>query len=182
MKRGMILLGSLLTLAASMVALGVATWWGSRPCPVDVRLETCYALKPGMSESEVEAVLGGPAGDYRTRKHVGYLFAVSGWLGNCDGITRRWDTDEYAIHVLFSRDGKVGAILGAPGFDTSPTLSDRYPLLKNLQPLISFLEGHSRGRFVTRPRTTLLGPLLVAVISLAKALWTLIPQIRRVGR
>jgi hypothetical protein len=46
------------------------------PCSVRLTFENCARIKEGMSQAEVESILGGRQGDYRTRP--GLLFDVHG--------------------------------------------------------------------------------------------------------
>jgi len=92
------------------VGCGVAgREWAACSCPADVRPETFAALALGMSEGEAEAALGAPAGDYRTRRDIGHLFAGPGAGSSLPPppgrFTREWLTDEYAIEIEFDPDG-----------------------------------------------------------------------------
>jgi outer membrane protein assembly factor BamE (lipoprotein component of BamABCDE complex) len=66
----------------------------------------CDRIKAGMSQAEVEAILGGPPGDFTT----GPVFYSS--TGSCsfgDGRTRQetWSTDDGQIVVDFNERGVV---------------------------------------------------------------------------
>jgi hypothetical protein len=80
-----------------------------RPPAPRIGSESFDAIRKGMTQPEVEAVIGVPPGDYRTRKWgliidpvgggtlmMADLHRVESWLGNT-GI----------IHVAFDEDGKV---------------------------------------------------------------------------
>jgi hypothetical protein len=56
-----------------------------------------------MSEAEVEAVLGGPAGDYRTRGDISYDFGLShgSYIPPPNHVTKEWQTDEGIVIVDF---------------------------------------------------------------------------------
>jgi hypothetical protein len=106
------------------------------PCPVDVGPASFDKLQIGMNESEVEAILGGPAGDYRTRPGVWYVFAGS-WSGSIDDPVptfKEWETDHFAILVSFGPDGRAVGIEGAGAIKDSPF--DRHPLLQMLRRLV----------------------------------------------
>jgi hypothetical protein len=109
MKHRRIRLACLLLVLLSPFAI----FWLMTPrpvsCPVDVRLETFEQLKAGMSEGEFEAILGAPAGDYRTRKDDSYLFPAPGTFPCNRGETteREWLTDEAAIRVFYDAEGKA---------------------------------------------------------------------------
>src|SRR5262245_45668655 len=79
------------------------------PCPVDVRLETYKQIELGMSNDEVEAILGGPAGDYSSREGIRYVPESFGKVYSADWpaeyMEKKWSTDGYAIWVFFGPDG-----------------------------------------------------------------------------
>jgi hypothetical protein len=63
--------------------------------------EDCGRIKIGMTRAEVEHVLGGPPGDYRTRDTIIlYLHLRS-------GIWYEWQGDGGMILVEFDEDGRV---------------------------------------------------------------------------
>jgi hypothetical protein len=110
----------ILAFAVSILALRVAGR-GPVPCPVDVRPETAERLEVGMTEGEIEAILGGPAGDYRTRNDIGYFFGLVGGYSNTlhelDKATeKQWNTDQYSVLVFFDPHGKAARIYGAGAY------------------------------------------------------------------
>jgi hypothetical protein len=99
MRRRILLVCLLLALAGAFVARRFETP-RPVPCPVDVRGETFAKLKAGMREREFEAILGAPAGDYRTQKDGGYLFPGPGAMSrDGGGCALYWLTDEEAIQA-----------------------------------------------------------------------------------
>jgi hypothetical protein len=70
----------------------------------------CDRVKPGMTRAEVEAVLGGPPGDFTTRE---VWFSAYGrpldllWEG--DGAT--WTADRGRIQIGFDERGDVARVL-----------------------------------------------------------------------
>jgi hypothetical protein len=93
--------------------------------------ETFAKLVVGMSESEIVAVLGGPAGDYRAREEVSYVFKFAGQLPRVKPVTKKeWKTDDYAIQVRFGPDGKAILIMGAHGVDIPGKVAN--PALKTI--------------------------------------------------
>jgi hypothetical protein len=70
-------------------------------------------LEPGMSQEDVEALLG-PPGDFRTGPTVcefmislDYLKAAGLWGKNPELSEQHWDGDEAEITVFFDTDGRV---------------------------------------------------------------------------
>jgi hypothetical protein len=136
MKRWAIRLGSLLVLALSIVGVRLAAH-APAPVPVHFQAERFGELKAGMSENEIAAILGVPAGDYRTRNDVHYLFDCIEHVPYHQKTTsKEWNADDCAIHAAFAPDGKAVWITYGMGYNLSPTLSERYPLLKKLEPLV----------------------------------------------
>jgi hypothetical protein len=119
-------------LVALGVAVGLVAWAciptprPSRPLAVDVSLQNVDRLKLNMSEAEVEAVLGAPAGDYRTRNDIGHIFAASGaWSRSPGGsVTKQWVADEASVLIRF--DPGEGATIVSRGIGIgSPTWGER---------------------------------------------------------
>jgi hypothetical protein len=135
-KRHISLLVGLVLALATLVAVLLVMRKSPAPCPVDVGPASFDKLKIGMSESEIEAILGGPAGDYRTRAGVWYMFVGPGLYSKDDPvpITKEWDTDSYAICVNFGPEGKAIRIMGAGAHEDS--FIDRIPMPLMLRRLI----------------------------------------------
>jgi len=74
---------------------------------IDTSERNCQRLRHQMSEAEVEAVIGGPAGDYRTRSDISYVpprNLISGGgisLPQPGRVTKEWRTDEAMVIVEF---------------------------------------------------------------------------------
>jgi hypothetical protein len=64
-------------------------------------------IEEGMTLAEVEAVLGGPEGDYRTRPTGLVLDPYGGGLMMYQGTLREWWGDEAYILVGFDAGGRV---------------------------------------------------------------------------
>jgi hypothetical protein len=72
----------------------------------------CDRIKPGMSEAEVEAVLGGPPGCYARWRYVAWGGTISMNLASPGGdYSREWVGNEGCIIVGFGRNDRVfGAV------------------------------------------------------------------------
>jgi hypothetical protein len=81
--------------------------------PSQVTLENCQRIREGMTRFDVELILGGPPGDYRTKPT---------WAGShgqtieddmrasCvydDGQVAHWNGDGFSVVVLYDGDGRV---------------------------------------------------------------------------
>ena len=66
-----------------------------RPC-----FDTFQLVQEGMTLAEVEATVGCPPGDYRTREHEGTYAGPP--------FDAAWECDDAMLRVVFSPDGRVG--------------------------------------------------------------------------
>jgi hypothetical protein len=93
---------------------------------IDTSERNCKRLRHHMTEAEVEAVIGAPAGDYRTRRDLSYLFAPS--HGICfhspSWVTKEWQTDEGIVVVSFEPGFGATSIRQGWVFDRPPSWSD----------------------------------------------------------
>lgn len=108
----------LVALLALVVA--VAGWLLMSYSPID--LGKYENIQVGMTEKEVEAVLGGPAGDYETRINLGFISYrrkyMRTWSPN-ESMSynyippgtryqqRTWVTNHGRLSVFFAEDGRV---------------------------------------------------------------------------
>jgi hypothetical protein len=88
-------------LAVSLVLVGAfVALVGPRHCPVN--RAACERIKEGMTQAEVEAILGGPSGDYRTRPYAPntlFPFIATSW--RTPFVQERWLGDEGTIFVYY---------------------------------------------------------------------------------
>jgi hypothetical protein len=92
-------------------------------CPVN--RAAFERIKEGMTKAEVEAILSGPAGDYRTRPTQSGDF-IEGWgegmrwiaFGGGTGYT--WIGNEVLIEVHFDAGGVSGVMLWTKVPNTNP--------------------------------------------------------------
>jgi hypothetical protein len=75
------------------------------------------SIKKGMSRTEIESKLGGPPGDYRTKKEN-----IPLPLGSKFDMYEAWDFDEGLLFVRFNGDDRA----------TSVHLIDNHPLEKSI--------------------------------------------------
>ncbi|HXG09176.1 MAG TPA: hypothetical protein VNK04_05245, partial [Gemmataceae bacterium] len=78
---------------------------------VDVREETWEKVHVGMYEKEIEGVLGGPPGDYRTDKEVCYHSFNINMASPAACTVKAWLFDHHIIQIGFDSDGKAVYIL-----------------------------------------------------------------------
>jgi hypothetical protein len=98
-----------LIIAFVLIMCQVASW-----CKPSGRMtpRAAATIRAGMTEKEVEQILGGPPGDYRTRTAIyGGLMAIpAGVLENAEQkrtYGRTWTGNEVQVDVLFDQSGRV---------------------------------------------------------------------------
>jgi hypothetical protein len=92
---------------ALVLAGGLIALLGPRHCPVN--RAAFERIEEGMTRAEVQDILGGPSGDYRTRPAAEhqlwmYLFTCSGW----DGRSEDWEGDEGTARVTYGHPDGAG--------------------------------------------------------------------------
>lgn len=104
-KRLPVLVGVLFVLVAG--AGLVTAWFRSCFLSNSINLENFAKIQPGMSESDVEAILGALAGDYSSG-WVKILPPAAEVVGCWSPpVKKAWITDEGCIVVFFDESGKV---------------------------------------------------------------------------
>ena len=93
----------LLILLGGAAVTALAFWLCSPPAH-HINGASIDQIQPGMSESEVEKMLGGPAGDYSGGRTVVGVLDISVSVG---GSFKEWVAEEFAIGVSFDEHGKV---------------------------------------------------------------------------
>jgi hypothetical protein len=88
-----------------VLAVGVVAIFLGEP-RVRIDQTAFVAIRAGMNEAQIERILGGPPGDYRTGE-VDYLLAHT-QPGETSGTRLcRWVGDKGIINVLVGRDGRM---------------------------------------------------------------------------
>jgi hypothetical protein len=106
MRTRRLLLRARVVLAAALLVLGALEYHAYYQKLARGRLidkEHCDRIKVGMSQAEVEDILGGPPGDFTTK----LMFFIR--TGEFDEGLRceRWTGNEGCVEVQFGEDGKV---------------------------------------------------------------------------
>ena len=98
-----------LLLIAAVLLLPLALWLFARPSPI--HLANHEKIMKGMTEEEVEAVLGGPPGDYRRWPHASIsskmLTRQGAHIPEAGDIIRVWVDDEREVVISCHSDGYV---------------------------------------------------------------------------
>jgi hypothetical protein len=77
---------------------------------------TCARVKPGMTRAEVEALLGGPPGNYATKD-----IPAAGAMWPAPPEYQIWNGDRGSLEVYFDQGGRNGRVVRA-NFSTSQQL------------------------------------------------------------
>jgi len=94
----------MLALVVCLAAGFVVFLWVTAPGH-HITFENLQQIQAGMTEQEVETILGAPAGDYsngRTR--------MWGGVSISKGVNKKWIADDCAIEVAFAPNGRVGGL------------------------------------------------------------------------
>lgn len=114
-------------------ALAIIVFWWCRP-GMSITWATCHKIRAKMTEAEVEALIGGPAGEYRTRE---LLYSVVKWVGRDEEAPpldlgdkalywRSWKGDEGCILIFFNKEsGRVVQWGFDPVASVSPSWLER---------------------------------------------------------
>src|SRR5262245_59132749 len=91
-----------------LLAAGYGVLWLTAPRH-DINHKSFEAIKMGMTEQQVEAILGVPAGDYTTGPVIGWPeISSNGWAICWERQPHKsWISNEAAIHVYFDEQGLV---------------------------------------------------------------------------
>jgi hypothetical protein len=109
-----------LVLATSVLALFLVAWFVLAPVakPNRLTLERYEEVAFGMTRDQVESVLGGPPGNYKTRTMASGLDRSSIRFIE-PTATLRWQDDRHAVEVIFDARGEVLTYRhskGVPGY------------------------------------------------------------------
>jgi hypothetical protein len=96
------LLGALVVLAV-LVAAGIFVIW---PRPDQITRANLDRIKKGMRRAEVEAILGGPPGDYRNGPIIHHIEASYAAHVHTDG-SLTWEGDDGFGWISFDSSGSV---------------------------------------------------------------------------
>jgi hypothetical protein len=72
-----------------------------------ITIEKYEAIKVGMTEEEVEAILGTKGEVYPSSKRSGFYFATSGWRMSSDCVGKEWVGKKIAVCCRFDEAGRV---------------------------------------------------------------------------
>ncbi len=88
---------------AVLMTVGVLVWSAAPPSGIG-RL-SCIRVRTGMSQAQVEAVLGCPPGDYRAEPHA----ICESWLHHLGETRQDWSSDDGQLRIVFAQRRVVRA-------------------------------------------------------------------------
>lgn len=89
-----------------LLVLGVALWYWSESSTSRISTYYMRQISQGMTLGQVQDILGGPPGDYRTPPLAGSGIGIASSAGEC------WRGDRLSIFVRFDAAGRVEGITG----------------------------------------------------------------------
>jgi hypothetical protein len=75
--------------------------------PIRISEASCHRIQPGMTQREVEVILGAPPGDYETGRRGIMLDLYGNGVLMQEGRREEWGGDDGIIQVGFGPDGTV---------------------------------------------------------------------------
>ncbi len=93
-----------------LLALVTSLWVLARPRPHRINREGFDRIEEGMTQREVEDILGRPPGDYTDRRETlpdGRWKYVAGWMRGHPSYPREWLSDDGRVMVFFDKGGCV---------------------------------------------------------------------------
>jgi hypothetical protein len=119
MTKGKRMLG-LVGVAAGLIAF--VGWRAFAPPPPRINLDSFARIQPGMTQAEVEAILGVPPGDYAAAGSVRPTLGVNPNELPAGARREDWWAEEAAVAVWFGQDGRVVNATAASWTTDSPWL------------------------------------------------------------
>jgi hypothetical protein len=113
------LLVGLALAAITLVIVGV--WPGGNPQPrARLQVENYPRIQIGMSQAEVEALLGGPPGNYGKYADGGWMMTAEGYIAPTGSVERIWCDDSTRYEIYFDNKGCVAGHHRRAGYQQTP--------------------------------------------------------------
>ena len=107
-RRRIVIVGLALVLLAA--AYFVLTWRPGAAAPRNLKVENFSRVEYGMTQAEVEELLGGPPGNYGAHAGGGNLMTMEGYVHPNDAVERVWCDDSHRFEIYFDAGGRVVGI------------------------------------------------------------------------
>jgi hypothetical protein len=147
-KRKLMLAVGVLAIVVVVVPLGLRVW-PRRHGPPFIDRAHCDRIEKGMTQEEVEAILGGPPGKYTNKNIV--LLDLRSWRPAGERL-ETWTGDEGVAEVTFDEQGAVVSSAFEKGWEyRGPTVIER--IRTWLRPPPTFRGTYKSGGTAPYPET-----------------------------
>jgi hypothetical protein len=89
----------------AVIGVGVVVGWRAATTPAGVNRVSYLRIGQGMRREQVEAILGGPPGNYRSAGES--AISCESWLHRIGDRRERWDGDDGDALITFDQDSRV---------------------------------------------------------------------------
>lgn len=109
----------LVGMSAAVLAAG-ALYWGGTPAPTPLGAENFAHVEVGMSQAEVEELLGGPPGNYGRYDSRNAMMTMEGYIHPPGSFERVWCDDNNRFEIYFGVWGRVVGYHKRAGYQQTP--------------------------------------------------------------
>jgi hypothetical protein len=88
----------------------------SKP-PARLHVENFSRIANGMSQTEVEELLGGPPGNYGRHARGGYMMTMEGYIAPTNAVERVWCDDAHRFEIYFDNQNRVAGRHQRAGYE-----------------------------------------------------------------
>jgi hypothetical protein len=107
---------SLLAVAGAATLLAVAF----APPPRRLNVDAFPLVRTGMTQAEVEGLLGGPPGNYGRHAGGEGMMTLEGYIAPAGSVERLWCDDANRFEIYFDREGRVVGLHKRASYSQSP--------------------------------------------------------------
>ena len=106
--------------AVTLVAVIVAIWLLAAIRPRKLHVATFQQIKLGMTQEQVESLLGGPPGDYGVNAGGKQRVSAEGYIAPPGSIEKVWFNDNNHLEIYFDSLNRVVGLYKRAGYRRSP--------------------------------------------------------------
>lgn len=120
-KRKLLVVGLALSVLVAVALVIVGVWPKGNPQPrARLQVENYDQIQIGMSQSEVEALLGGPPGNYGQHADGGWMMTLEGYISPTGSVERIWCDDSTRHEIYFDKKDCVVGRHKRAGYQQTP--------------------------------------------------------------